>query len=337
MPVPIRHGGRQNRRKHHRPCDGNTVRRRQIAGVFKADNHNHHGNVKQPVNERNVDLTGFHLRGMDNAHRRQIPQANRLTRQREHPRDHRLRRDNGRQRGDNQHRHQRPVGRQQEERVLDSLRVFQQQRTLTEVIQYQRRQHDGKPREANRQLPEVTHIRVQRFDAGNREHDRAEGNKRNGFVFQEEMNRPCRVKSLQHFWIANNSAQTQCRQDQEPGQHNRCKQLTDKPGAMFLNRKQQGQDNNGERNHPRLQLRRDNLQPLDCRKHRNRRRNHHFPIEEAATYQPDDHQERGHSCRRVTPRQGHQRQDPAFTGVIRAHDEREIFKRDHQNQQPEDE
>ncbi|MNR03562.1 hypothetical protein D3C85_1194600 [compost metagenome] len=90
MPVPVRHRRGENRGQHHRARHGDTVRRRQVAGVLEADNHDHHGKVEQPVNERNVDLPGFHLRGVNNTHRRQIAQTNRLARQGEDAGNNRL-------------------------------------------------------------------------------------------------------------------------------------------------------------------------------------------------------------------------------------------------------
>ncbi|MNP09759.1 hypothetical protein D3C76_1018750 [compost metagenome] len=140
--------------------------------------------------------------------------------------------------------------------------MFEQQRALAKVVQCQRRQHHGEPGQTNRQLTEVAHICVQRFHTGNRQHDSAERDKRHGFVFEEEVDRPHWVQRLQHFRVGKNTAQPERRQDQEPGQHNRRKQLTHQPRTVLLNREQQCQHNNGERHHPSIQLRRDNLQPL---------------------------------------------------------------------------
>ena len=61
VPVTVRHGGGENRGQHHRSGYRDTVRRRQITGVLKADDDNHHREVEQPVDERNVDLARLHL------------------------------------------------------------------------------------------------------------------------------------------------------------------------------------------------------------------------------------------------------------------------------------
>ena len=115
--------------------------------------------------------------------------------------------------------------------------MFKQQRPLTKVVQYQRRQHDRKPGQANRQFAEMPHVGIQRFHAGNRQHHRPQRHKRDGFIFEEEMNRPVRVQRLQHFRVSENTARAQYRQQQEPDQHNRREQLTHHAGTVLLNGK----------------------------------------------------------------------------------------------------
>ena len=137
VPVTVRHGGGENRGQHHRSGYRDTVRRRQITGVLKADDNNHHREIEQPVDEGNVDLARLHLRGMDNAHWGEITQTHGLTRQGEYAGNDSLRGNDRRQRRQDQHRNQRPVRRQQEERVFNRFRVCKQQRALTEVIQHQ--------------------------------------------------------------------------------------------------------------------------------------------------------------------------------------------------------
>ena len=61
VPVTVCHRGGEKRCQHHGAGYRNTVRRRQVAGVLEADNHNHNSEVEQPVNERDVDLARLHL------------------------------------------------------------------------------------------------------------------------------------------------------------------------------------------------------------------------------------------------------------------------------------
>ena len=150
MPVLTRYRREQNGGQHHRPRHRNTVGRRQIRGVLKVNNDDDHRDIEQPVDKRDVNLPGLHFRGVNNTHRRQVPQTHGLASQREDAGDNRLGSDNRRQGGNNQHRNQRPLRRQQKERVFNCFRVFEQQRPLAKVVQHQRRQYHRKPGQANR-------------------------------------------------------------------------------------------------------------------------------------------------------------------------------------------
>ena len=72
------------------------------------------------------------------------------------------------------HRQQGPIGIEQEERVLDRLRIGQHQRALPEIVQRERRQHQSDPGGLDRLTAEMAEIGVQRFGAGNREKHGAE-------------------------------------------------------------------------------------------------------------------------------------------------------------------
>ncbi len=271
--------------------------------MLKADDHNHHREIEQPVDDRNINLAGFLFGRVHDAHRRQIAKTHRLARQREYAGDHRLRGDHRGQRRENQHRNQRPVRRQQEERVFDGLRMLQQQRALAEIVEHQRRQHHHKPCQANRKLTKVAHIGIQRFNAGDRQHHRAQREERYRFVLNKEVQRPVRVHGVQHLRIIDDTARAQHRQNDEPQQHHRRKQLTDNAGAVFLNHKQQRQYRNRQRHNVAIEARCGDLQPFDGRKLGYRRRDHHFPVEEAAANQPHDHQNRRGACAGIAARQ----------------------------------
>ena len=92
IPVPVlpRHRREQNGGQHHRSGHRNTVCRRQIRGVLKVNNHDDHRDIEQPVDKRDVNLPGLHFRGVNNTHRRQVPQTHGLASQREDAGDNRL-------------------------------------------------------------------------------------------------------------------------------------------------------------------------------------------------------------------------------------------------------
>src|ERR1051325_1142956 len=105
---------------------------------------------------------------------RRVSKLNRLLRQRKRAGNQRLRRDDGGSRCDGDERKERPRWSEQEERLPGSLSVQQQQRTLAEVVQQQRRQHENEPRQADGRLAEVPHIRVESFASSHCQEDGTE-------------------------------------------------------------------------------------------------------------------------------------------------------------------
>ncbi len=55
--------------------------------------------------------------------------------------------------------------RQREERKIRRLRIAQDQRALSEIIEQKRRQRDGEPADADRCAAEMAHVRIKRFAA----------------------------------------------------------------------------------------------------------------------------------------------------------------------------
>ena len=105
---------------------------------------------------------------------RQQAELDRLSRERIGAGDDCLARDHGRGGREQHHRQQRPLGIEQEERILDRLRIGEHQRALPEIVERQRRQHDDQPGEPDRPAAEMAEIGVERFRAGHREEHGAE-------------------------------------------------------------------------------------------------------------------------------------------------------------------
>ena len=84
---------------------------------------------------------------------------------------------------------QRPAGSEQVERVLDRRGVGEQQRALSEVVERERRQHEARPGDAHRPAAEMAHVGVERFRAGDDEHDRTEREEAERAVRGEERDR----------------------------------------------------------------------------------------------------------------------------------------------------
>ena len=71
-----------------------------------------------------------------------------------------------------------PVGRQQKERVLDRVRLGDEQRTLAAIVDQQRRQHEDEPRRPDRRSAEMAEVGIHRLAAGDRQEHRAQYRRR---------------------------------------------------------------------------------------------------------------------------------------------------------------
>ena len=88
-------------------------------------------------------------------------------------------------------------GDEQEERAADVGLVVQDQRTLAEVAERAGGEHEAEPAAGDRAAAEVAHVGVQRLGAGDRQHDRGQGEERDVEVADQEADRVGRRQRLQ--------------------------------------------------------------------------------------------------------------------------------------------
>ena len=178
----------EHRRDRHRGRDGNAVGGGEVAGVLEADHEPDAAEHQEPVDQRDVDLAPMALGGVADVEARQVVELHRLCGQRERPGEQCLRGDDRRHRRQDRQRCDRPFRRHAEEGLADLFaRRGRQQGRLTEVVEQQRRQHDGVPRLLDGPASEVTHVGVQRLTAGDHEEDRAERKERLLGLVEEEL------------------------------------------------------------------------------------------------------------------------------------------------------
>ena len=128
------------------------------------------------------------------------------------------------------------------------------------------------------------------------------------------------------------------RDDRKPEAHDRTEQRTHAPGPPLLHDEEPGENNQRDRNDVGLERGRRDLEAFDRRQHGNRRRDRAVAIEKRGTCQAQQHQNaRAARTGLRMHDQRHQRHDPAFALVVRAHDEDHVLDRHHQHQRPEDE
>ena len=111
---------------------------------------------------------------MANHHPREVAQMNRLLRQREGAAQHRLRGNDGGNGGQSYERKQEPGRGQKIERIDDGIRLAEEQCALSKVLEQEAREDDPIPSEADRFLPEMSHISIEGFGARQGEKHAAE-------------------------------------------------------------------------------------------------------------------------------------------------------------------
>ncbi|KAF5300727.1 hypothetical protein FQA39_LY19126 [Lamprigera yunnana] len=141
----------------------------------------------------------------------------------------------------------------------------------------------------------------------------------------------------QHARVINDVPQPQ-RPDAEKPQHDDGpEELADTGRAALLHHKQHQQHQQGDGNHPSLEVWRHHLQPLDGREHRDRRGDDAIAIEQAGAKNAQQHQR----CAQPGPvfdalrRQRQHGHRPAFAVVVGAQHQHHVFERDDEGQRPE--
>ncbi|GCC49070.1 hypothetical protein chiPu_0033174, partial [Chiloscyllium punctatum] len=169
----------------------------------------------------------------------------------------------------------------------------------------------------DRLAAEMPEIGVQRLAAGHSEEHRAQRHQADGAVGQQELERVIGIDRRQHRGLVHDVGQPHRRERGEPQHHHRSERGGDAGGAGALHREQHDQDQDRQRHHIVLEMRRGELEAFDRRQHRDRRRDHGIADEHRGA----DHTEREQRPaappdRALTER--HQRERAAFAVVVGA-------------------
>ncbi len=223
--------------------------------------------------------------------------------------------------------------------------VHDQQRTLSEIVQQQRRQHHPEPGDADRTLAEVPHVRIKSLTTGHDEEHRAEHGEAVPAVLAEEHDAVTGIDRPEHLWRANDPRHADECDGHEPHRHHRAEQFSDPIGAVLLNDEQPNQDHDGDRNHPLRKHGCRDGQPFDGAEDTDRRRDHPFAVEQGRA--EDAEHDENRTAQRDPSRalastipsrdQRREREDAALALVVGAHHDDDVFDRDDQDERVEDE
>ena len=203
--------GRPLRRRHRQH-----VGRGELARGAEHEDEQQHADQQQPVHARHVDLPGLGLRGVAHLHARQKAQLHGLAGDGVGAGDDRLAGDRRGHGGERHHRIERPVGKQQIERVGDGFGIAPAQRALAEIVEQQRRQHEIEPRGLDRLPAEMAEIVVERLGAGHHQEHRAERDQADDAVGEKEFDPVIGIERVEHAGVGGDLDGAGDGDDQEP-------------------------------------------------------------------------------------------------------------------------
>ena len=168
-------------------------------------------------------------------------------------------------------------------------------RALAEVVQHQRRHHQAEPGDADRPLAEVAHVGIERLAAGDAQHDRAQRDEGDAAVARAGSS----ARSAGSAPPASPGSATMCgrpehREHDEPQHHHRAEEAADARrcrGAARGTAPSARPASAARRSC--VQRGRGDLQALDRRQHRDRRRDHAVAEEDRGAEDAQQQQARG--------------------------------------------
>ena len=134
--------------------------------------------------------------------------------------------------------------------------------------------------------------------------------------------------------MAGQAGKPQYADGNEPNQHHRPEGPADLRRTERLRGKQRDQDRDRQRQNEIMQMRCRDLQAFERGENRDRRRNSTIAVDQRRAEQADGDDVRAMLA--FDAEQGHQRQYAAFTVVIDAHRERDVFDRHDDDQRPDE-
>jgi hypothetical protein len=173
-----------------------------------------------------------------------------------------------------------PVWRHHVERVFHRVRAFQQQGTLSEIVEGERRHDHVEPGQPDRALAEVAHVGIERLAAGHTQHHGTQNDERGAWLGPHESHGMVRTEGSQNFRMPHDVGDTQHRNRHKPQQGDRPEKLADATGTALLNKEQGKQHQQGDRNDVPLESGGNDFQALDRRQHRDRWRDDAVAIEQ---------------------------------------------------------
>ncbi|MCY1538537.1 hypothetical protein D9M68_740830 [compost metagenome] len=182
----------------------------------------------------------------------------------------------------------------------------------------------------------MAEIDIERLGTRHREENGADDHEGEAKMGRHEFHPEERIERPQHGGVFDDVHQPRKAEHEEPQPGYRAKHDRHLGRAKALDEKHPDNDDEGDRHHPALHVRRHELDALDRRQHRHGRGNNGVAKEHGGTHDAQ-HRDPDRRIGESLAGQRHQRQRAAFAIVIGAGDEEHIFERHGQRQRPHDE
>ena len=270
-------------------------------------------------------------------HARDEAELDRLPRDRERARDHRLAGDHRRKAGNDQQGPLEPVGREIIERADQrGLPFAHQQRGLPQIVEHERGQHQRQPRDADRVAPEMAHVGIERLGARHRQNRRAHREEAPERIGREHRHRMMRAERKDHAGQRHDADQPEHGDRAEIEQHDRPEEGRHALGPAPLDQEQPDQDRHHHRHDPDLHARLVDREAFHRAHDRDRRGDHRIAIEQRRGKDPEQDDPASPAlARRVLVDQREQGQAAALALVVGPHDHGDVLERHDDHHRPE--
>src|SRR6478609_694108 len=143
----------------------------------------------------------------------------------------------------------RPSWYEQVERIFDRMGVCQQQSSLAEIVEHQRRRHDREPSELDGQPAKMAHIGIHGFGARERQEGGAEhGEGDAGSCVTEVENGVMGAYGGENGGALHDALEAEHADRNEPNEHRRPEDPADELRSLALDQEQTDKDRDSDRN-----------------------------------------------------------------------------------------
>ena len=171
----------------------------------------------------------------------------------------------------------------------------------------------------------MAHVRVQRLGTGHAQKYTPQHQESLVTVAQQVAHAEQRIEAGENHRVPGNSPDSQHADGQKPKRHDRAEGAPDPRSSHGLYREQQQQDDHRGRQYVSTQRRYRDVQSLERRQHRNRRRDGAITVDERGTEQPDRDDERPLVL--LDRQQRHEGENAALAVVVDAHGDADVLDR----------